>query len=54
MENFVKYYLGTIIVCILLAVVVFFVIRKMIKDKNGKHNCGCGCEGCVFKDGCKK
>jgi cell division protein FtsW (lipid II flippase) len=52
--------IGTILVCILLAIVVFAIIRNMIKDKRkGKSpicggkcaHCAMGCGGC---GGCGK
>lgn len=52
MYNFFEQNAGTIIVGIAVAVIIVFVIRKLIKDfKDGKTSCGCGCSGCSQK-GC--
>ena len=41
--------IATVIVGIILAAVVFFAIRSMVKRR--KDGCSCGCEGCR---GCSK
>ena len=47
--------IGTIAVCLLLAVVVFLIIIKMIKNKKqGKSSCGCGCQNCSMSEFCHK
>lgn len=39
--------MGTVIVLTVLTIAVFFVVRRMIKDKkNGKGCCGGSCSGC--------
>ncbi len=39
--------LGTIVVCALVLVIVFFAARALIRDKKqGKSPCGCSCGGC--------
>lgn len=46
--------LGTIVVSIILILIVFLIIRSMIRDKkSGKSSCGCGCEGCAMRGKCK-
>ncbi len=43
-----------IILALVIAVLVF-VIVKMIKDrKAGKTSCGCGCENCALHGKCHK
>ena len=38
---------GTIIVLIILAIIVFFAVRSLMKDKKaGKHLCGGNCSAC--------
>lgn len=40
--------MATIVISILLIMLVFYVIRKMYRDrKSGKSSCGCGCAGCA-------
>ena len=40
--------LSTILVCLLIAFVLFLSLRKLWKDKNnGKTCCGGGCQGCT-------
>ncbi len=44
--------ISTVVVALAVAVILFFIIRKMIKNKKeGKSSCGCGCEGCNKKCG---
>ena len=40
--------MATAIVCIILAIIVFFAVRSIIKKrKSGGCSCGCsGCSGC--------
>lgn len=55
MKYFLINYGGTVAVSVLLVVILFFVIRKMIKDrKSGKNGCSCGCENCQYGKNCKK
>ena len=43
--------MGTVIVCGILAVTIFFAALSLIKrKKNG--GCGCGCSGCSGCTGC--
>ena len=40
-------YLGTIIVAAIIVLMVFFIVRGMVKDrKKGKHICGGDCSNC--------
>jgi len=46
---------STLIVAAVLAVIVFFIARRMIRDrKAGKHSCGGGCSGCPMSGSCHK
>ena len=55
MLNFLSQNIGTIIVCLCLAVVIFFIIKKMVKDKKaGKSSCGCNCSACAMHGECHK
>jgi hypothetical protein len=48
MIDFISENIGTIIVGLILAVIIFIIIRKMVKDKHsGKSSCGCNCSGCA-------
>ncbi|PXV96159.1 attachment p12 family protein [Lachnotalea glycerini] len=53
MIQFILSNLGTVIISLVLASIVAFVIRKMIKDKKqGKGCCGSSCGGCGHSSGC--
>jgi hypothetical protein len=39
--------MGNIIVGLIVAVALFYTIRRMIKTFKGQSSCGCGCEGCT-------
>ena len=43
--------MGTVIVCIILAVILFFAALSLIKSKKS-GGCGCGCSGCSGCTGC--
>lgn len=46
--------IGSVIVGVILAAIVFFIIRKMIRDKKaGKSSCGCDCSSCGGACHCK-
>lgn len=46
---------GTILVAFVLIIVVFIIIRKLIKDKKaGKSSCGCDCSSCGGRDLCHR
>lgn len=52
--DFIKNYGGTVLILLLVCALLFFAIRKMIRDKkSGKSSCQ-SCEGCMFKDNCHK
>ncbi len=45
----------TIIICAVLALVLFLIIRSMIRNKKaGKSSCGCGCSNCAMNGECHK
>ena len=55
MLNFLSQNIGTIVVSVILALIVAFVIIRMIKNKKaGKSSCGCGCENCAMANECHK
>lgn len=46
-------HIGTIVVCVLLALMLGAVAYKMIKDKKqGKSSCGGGCANCAMHGQC--
>ena len=46
--------IATIILCAVLIAVVAAIIIHMIKNKKkGKSACGCGCENCALRGGCR-
>lgn len=46
---------GTIIVCLLIAIAVFFAVRKLIRDKRkGRFLCGDSCGTCPYAGTCHK
>lgn len=47
-------YWATILICLGLLAMVFFLVRQLIKDrKSGKSSCGCGCAGCSMASKCR-
>ncbi|MBQ9412153.1 MAG: FeoB-associated Cys-rich membrane protein [Oscillospiraceae bacterium] len=45
--------LATVIVCLLVAGVLFLAVRSMLrKKKQGKSSCGCGCSTCPRSGSC--
>lgn len=45
--------ISTLITAFVLAVIVFIITVKMIKDKKqGKGQCSCGCSGCAMRSTC--
>lgn len=47
--------MGTFIVAAVLVAIIVFIIVKLIRDKKqGKTSCGCGCTNCAMKDKCHK
>jgi hypothetical protein len=46
--------MGTIIVGLMVAGIVFLIVASLVKSKRtGKNSCGCGCEDCLMSNGCK-
>ena len=43
---------GTIAVLAGIGGAVFFIVRKMIKDRK-RGECGCGCGECAMRDTCR-
>ena len=39
--------ISTIIVALILAAIVVFIVRDLIKKKGNTCGCGCGCEHCA-------
>ncbi|MCQ2450368.1 MAG: FeoB-associated Cys-rich membrane protein [Clostridia bacterium] len=54
MTEFIENYGGTTVVAVIIAIILFFAVRKIVKDKKSGKNCSCGCEGCAYKDNCHK
>lgn len=55
MLEFLKNNAGNIIIIAILAIIVFLIIRRMVKaKKQGKSSCGCGCGcgSCPMSDKC--
>lgn len=55
MLEFLKNNIGNIIIIAVLALVVFLIIRKLVKaKKQGQSSCGCGCGcgSCPMSDDC--
>ena len=45
--------MGSIVVVLVLALVVFAIVRHLVKQRrSGKGGCGCGCEGCANSPYC--
>lgn len=53
MLNWLTSNIGTIIVVLILAGIVFAAVFAIVKNKRkGKTTCGCGCSNCAMKDSC--
>ncbi len=53
MAEFFASNLGTIIVLLILAAVVFLIVRSIVKDKKkGKSTCGSNCAHCAMSGTC--
>ncbi len=51
--DFIKQYLGTLLVLLIVISVIFMIIKITLKDKkNGKNSCGCNCRGCANSSIC--
>ena len=45
--------IGTILICLVLIVVVFFIVRSLLRQKKqGKFSCGCNCAHCAMPGSC--
>lgn len=45
--------LPTIIISAIIGItVIAIILNEIIKQKNGKSSCSCGCSGCAMKDTC--
>ena len=46
--------LSTVIIsAVLLAIVIAISVYLINRKKSGKSACGCGCENCALRDGCR-
>lgn len=55
MLNFLANNWLTIVIIALIALAVFFAIRKIVKDKKaGIGSCGCKCADCPHSSSCNK
>lgn len=53
MLNWIGANIGTIVICLVLAVTVMFILRSLIRQKKqGKSSCGCGCANCAMHGSC--
>lgn len=56
-EKMMKFFaenIGTIITCLILLAMVALAVRMIISNKRkGKSTCGCHCENCPYKKGCR-
>ena len=45
--------IGTILICLVLIVVVFFIVRSLVRqNQQGKSSCGCNCAHCAMHGTC--
>mgnify|MGYP002518588432 CR=1 FL=1 len=45
----------TVLICAALVLVVFLIIRSLVRDKKkGKSTCGCNCAHCAMAGSCHK
>ena len=45
--------IGTILICLVLIVVVFFIVRSLLRQKKqGKSSGGCNCAHCAMHGSC--
>ncbi len=45
--------LATVLICAALALVVFLIIRSLVRNKKqGRSSCGCGCSTCPMSGQC--
>ncbi|MBO5196300.1 MAG: FeoB-associated Cys-rich membrane protein [Clostridia bacterium] len=45
----------TIIIASVIAIIfIAIIVNEIIKKKQGKSSCSCGCNGCAFSESCHK
>ena len=44
--------IGTIVICLIIAVFVFVAIVSIIRNRKKGKSCSCGCEGCAYSGSC--
>ncbi len=53
MLNWIAENLATILICAILILIVFLIIRYLLRQKKaGKSSCGCGCANCAMHGQC--
>lgn len=53
MLNWIAENLATILICAILILIVFLIIRYLLRQKKaGKSSCGCGCASCAMHGQC--
>lgn len=53
MLNWIAENLATILICAILILIVFLIIRYLLRQKKaGKSSCGCGCVNCAMHGQC--
>lgn len=53
MLNWIAENLATILICAILILIVFLIIRYLLRQKKaGKSSCGCGCSNCTMHGQC--
>ena len=53
MLNWIAENLATILICAILILIVFLIIRYLLRQKKaGKSSCGCGCANCAMHEQC--
>lgn len=53
MLNWIAENLATILICAILILIVFLIIRYLLRQKKaGKSSCGCGCANCAMHRQC--
>ena len=54
MLNWIAENLATILICAILILIVFLIIRYLLRQKKaGKSSCGCGCANCAMHGQCQ-
>lgn len=53
MLNWIAENLATILICAILILIVFLIIRYLLRQKKaGKSSCSCGCANCAMHGQC--